>query len=97
MTTEFASSRLSVHLGTKESNQVTSKTKAMYIPARSMPTDPSVTKDYDVGDKGNFISSCDSFRYLVTQIAPDLKESFDIDTRIRVAPRAFRPTKDIFL
>jgi hypothetical protein len=47
----------------KESNRVTSMTEAMYIPARSMTTDPSMIDDYNAGHNGNIISFCDSFQY----------------------------------
>jgi hypothetical protein len=42
-----------------------------------MPSVPTATEDYDVGDNGDFISFCDPFRYLGTHITPDLDESFD--------------------
>jgi hypothetical protein len=61
ITTEFARFGLTVHPGTKEPNRVPSKTEAMYIPARSTPTEPSATEDYDVGDNRKFISYYDSF------------------------------------
>jgi hypothetical protein len=35
------------------------------------------------------LASCLPFRYLGTQITPDLEESFDTDNRIRVATRFF--------
>jgi hypothetical protein len=73
----------------REPNPVTSKTEAMDIPARSMTADPSTIEDYNAGHNSNIISFCDSFRYLATQIKPDLEETSDIDTRIRAATRAF--------
>jgi hypothetical protein len=76
-TEEFARFGLTVHLGTEEPHRVISKTEAMYIPARSTTADPSVVEDYNVGDNGNFISFYDSFRYLGTQISPDLNKSVD--------------------
>jgi hypothetical protein len=54
-----------------------------------MPTKPSASEVYDVGDHGNFISFCDSFRYLGTQITFVLEESSDIYTQSRVATEAF--------
>jgi hypothetical protein len=68
----------------------------MHILTRSELAVPSATADYDVGDNGNFISFCDSFRYLGPQITPDLEESFDIDSRVRAAVRSFMSLKDIF-
>jgi hypothetical protein len=52
---------LTVHLGTKEPNRVTSKTEAMHIPARGTTLDPTATEDYDVLDNSRFISFYDSF------------------------------------
>jgi hypothetical protein len=96
LTKEFARFGLTVHLGTKEPTRVTAKTEAMHIPARGTTPEPTATADYDVLDNGRFISFCDSFRYLGTQITPDLDETFEIDTRIRAATKAFMSMKDIF-
>jgi hypothetical protein len=87
---------LTVHLGTRKPNQVTAKTEAMHIPARGTTPEPMKTADYDMLDNGRFISFCDSFRYLGTQITPDLEETFETDTRIRAASRAFMSKGDIF-
>jgi hypothetical protein len=75
LATEFARFGLTVHLGIKEPNRVTSKTEAMHIAVGSMPTDPSATEDYGDGDNGNFISFCDSFRRLVSQSRPTLRRT----------------------
>jgi hypothetical protein len=93
---EFALFGLNVHLGTKEPTRVNTKTEAMHIPARGTTPDRTATADYDVLDNSRFISFCDSFRYLGTQITPDLDETFEIKTQIRAATKAFMSMRDIF-
>jgi hypothetical protein len=59
--TQFAHFGVTIHFGTKEPDRATSKTEAMYIPARTTTADPSVTEDYDFRDNGNFINSAIRF------------------------------------
>jgi hypothetical protein len=87
---------LTVHLGTKVPTRVNTKIEAIHNPARGTTPEPAATADYDVLDNGRFISFCDLFRYLGTQSTPDLDETFEIDTRIRAATKAFMSMKDIF-
>jgi hypothetical protein len=85
----LGSARLSTSAQRNEPTRVTAKTEAMHIPARGTTSDPTATADYDVLDNSRFISFYDSFRYLGTQITPDLDETFEINTRIRAATKAF--------
>ena len=72
----------------------------MYFPPFShrkekLATDP-LTGSYDVGN-GHFVSFCPHFRYLGTNITPDLDETFDIDTRITAAKQAWHSMKSVLM
>ena len=78
---------LTVHTGNKEKN-VTSKTEFTFIPAPGhAPTDTD-TADIDI-DENRFISSCEKFQYLGSQITSNLKCNTDIENRIRKAQHLF--------
>jgi hypothetical protein len=69
----------------------------MHIPARGTTTpDPTATGDCDVLDHGGFIFFCDSFRYLGTQITPDLEEPLKLTLELEFVARSFVLMKDIF-
>jgi len=98
---------LQVHLGTRSSGEpgapkkdVKSKTEAMFFPPFSrrkekLPAD-RLTGSYNVGN-GRFVSFCPHFRYLGTNITPDLDDTFDIDTRITAATQAWHSMKSVLM
>jgi hypothetical protein len=92
ITKEFARFGLTVHLGTKEPTRVTANTEALHIPDRGTTPDSTATAGYDVLDNSRFISFCDSFRYLGTQITPNLDETFEINTLIRESRSRGKPS-----
>ena len=96
---------LQVHLGTRSSGEpnapkkdIKSKTEAMYFPPFSrrkekLPTN-RLSGSYDIGEN-RFVSFCPHFRYLGTNITPDLDDTFDIDTRITAATKAWHSMQSV--
>jgi hypothetical protein len=79
----FSNFGLEVHLGNKDT---ASKTEAMFFPGRLC--DQSTVKDeaavFEVMPRC-FVSFCDKFVYLGSQLTPDLNDKFEITRRVGLA------------
>lgn len=87
ITSHFKRFGLTVHTGDRNKEDK-SKTEFVFIPAPTHSPTPSDTADINIDDN-RFISSCDKFQYLGTQITSTLKCDTDINNRIKKAQFLF--------
>ena len=78
---------LTIHTGSKQKKEK-SKTEFMYVPGAGVSPSSSATNDIFIDDD-NFISSCSTFKYLGSIYTPSMKNTPDIDNRIRKSQHLF--------